>query len=238
VIGPSSVLRKTGLRHTGRDVRSEEGGSIFSAEDGQCWVCSRSMIEHASHACRSCRAGKPEDWRAPAPAVSEVAPTLELAERVVGVDLGRVCECGCGARVYGWRDTKRYASVACRERAQAERKEGERMQDKVYNRKFKCVCGREVRGAAPFALHKRRCPAALAAEGKSAPPAPSNGGGRASRPKAPAAPEEASASDDRPDRELEALTTCSRHLAALPPSIRGATLAYLRARFEPSLGLD
>jgi len=33
-------------------------------ENGHCLVCGRAMIEHHSRACRSCRNGKPKEWRA------------------------------------------------------------------------------------------------------------------------------------------------------------------------------
>lgn len=57
-----------------RKKKSEVGGG--------CWVCGRSCLANPSHACRSCRAGKPSYWRAPAPTPIEVAaPILTEVER-------------------------------------------------------------------------------------------------------------------------------------------------------------
>lgn len=70
---------KTGSVLSGRDVRFEEGGR--EPKEGACWVCSRSCLPHVTHACRTCRAGKPSDWRAEKPVREEVVPILTVAER-------------------------------------------------------------------------------------------------------------------------------------------------------------
>ncbi len=48
-----------------------------------CRVCGRSALPHASHACRSCRKGKPETWVAPVPAkqAAKTSPVLDASER-------------------------------------------------------------------------------------------------------------------------------------------------------------
>lgn len=149
-----------------RDRRSEEGGRVLGEEDGTCRVCGRSSIPHHSHACRRCRAGKPEDWVAAtrAAVVEVAAPTLEPEERH-GFDLGRLCGCGCGGRVYGFRANREYASVECRVRAQRARdasneKESDSMgggnQVETSAAEFKCEeCDRTFQFARGLGSHRR-----------------------------------------------------------------------------------
>lgn len=149
-----------------RDRRSEEGGRVLGEEDGTCRVCGRSSIPHPSHACRACRAGKPEDWVAAtrAAVVEVAAPTLEPEERH-GFDLGRLCGCGCGGRVYGFRANREYASVECRVRAQrardaASEKGSDSMgggnQVETSAAEFKCEeCDRTFQFARGLGSHRR-----------------------------------------------------------------------------------
>ncbi len=49
----------------GRDERLTSEGR--EPDEPHCRVCGRLMIEHHTHACRTCRRDKPSDWIAPKP---------------------------------------------------------------------------------------------------------------------------------------------------------------------------
>lgn len=193
---------RTGRVGRGRDVRFEEGGR--EPREGACWVCSRSCLPHPTHACRSCRAGKPGDWTAPKPeAAPVIVPILTAAEKRT-VSLRSVIE-GTAARGKARKESFVTARI-----------------------KQACPCGFTSDWPPAFGKHRAFCEVALGGKPKPV-QAPRGGGPRAEAKPAPEpAPPEVAEEPDDPSADA-ALSAVVDLLEKVEPLDRAARVVELQA---------